>query len=156
VPKVSMRTLGEFLAVIGVVLSLVFVGLELRQSTIASRAAAYQELGMATADIWFSLASNGELNEIFWQAVLNEDGYSNLPESDKRVFLSHQLGALRLYETVYLQVQQGLLEQSALESLGWKGFEAGLRGRGFWMSEIENFIDPSFAEYLRTVGVFQD
>ena len=86
----------------------------------------------------------------------NEDGYSNLSESDKRIFLSHQVATLRLYETVYLQVEQGLLERSALESLGWKGFETAIRGGNSLMSEIENFIDPSFAEYLRTIGAVQN
>jgi hypothetical protein len=155
-PNVSARALGELFALVGVILSLIFVGLELRQSTIASRAAAYQEVGIATANIWYLQASNPELNEIFWQAVSNEDGYSNLSESDKRIFLSHQVATLRLYETVYLQVEQGLLERSALESLGWKGFVTFLSGRNSILSEIENFIDPSFAEYLRTIGAYQN
>ena len=66
-PKVSVRTLGDFLAILGVMLSLTLVGLELRQSTIASRAAAYQQLGVATAETWHSQTSNRDLNDILWK-----------------------------------------------------------------------------------------
>ena len=146
-PNYSARDIGEFLAFLGVTFSLVFVGLELRQSTIASRATAYQELGIATADNWFLQASNRELNDVFWQVI--DGGYSDLSDSDKNIFLSHQIANLRLYETVYLQVEQGLLEQSALESLGWKGFERELKN--IW-PDVEMFVDPAFAEYLKSIG----
>ena len=148
-PNFSARDIGEFLAFLGIIVSLVFVGLELRQSTIASRATAYQELGIATADIWFLQASNRELNDVFWHANGNDADYSDMSESDKNMFLSHQIATLRLYETVYLQVEQGLLEQSAMESLGWSGFESQVKN--IW-PDVEMFVDPAFAEYLKSIG----
>lgn len=60
-PEHSVRNVGEAVAVLGVVASLVFVGLELRESRIASRAAAYQELGTAVANNWMGRANDREL-----------------------------------------------------------------------------------------------
>jgi len=48
----SVREIGEVVAVLGVMASLAFVGLELRESRISARATAYQELGIAVADNW--------------------------------------------------------------------------------------------------------
>ncbi len=45
----SKKAIRETLAVLGVVASLIFVGYEIRQNTIAARAAAYQAIGIATA-----------------------------------------------------------------------------------------------------------
>lgn len=49
--KLENRQIVEIFGVLAVVISLIFVGLELRQSTIASRAAAYQEIGLATSEL---------------------------------------------------------------------------------------------------------
>src|SRR5688500_13996652 len=51
--KVSVIEIVGFVGVIG---SLIFVGIQIRQNTIASRANAYQQMGAAVADIWFSTA----------------------------------------------------------------------------------------------------
>ncbi len=47
--KRSIRDVGEAVALLGVIASLVFVGLEIRENRIAARAAAYRELGIAVA-----------------------------------------------------------------------------------------------------------
>jgi hypothetical protein len=149
--KISSRNLAEFFAVVGVVLSLLFVGMELRQSTSASRSAAYQELGIATADIWLFLASNRELNDMFFAAASGDiDSFANLPESDKRLVTSFLIGNLRLYETVYLQVEQGLLEPEALQFLGYEGFSKSNLLKASW-PEVKRFVDPSFASHLENV-----
>ena len=46
----SMRTFGEIVAVIGILLGLVFVGWEIRQNNRFAQAAAYQEIGFTTME----------------------------------------------------------------------------------------------------------
>ena len=53
--KVKVR---EVLGFLGVTASLVFVGLEVRQNTIATRATAYQGMGAAVAEVWLEIASD--------------------------------------------------------------------------------------------------
>ena len=48
----SGKTIRETLGFLVVVASLVFVGMEIRQNTIAARAAAYQAIGIATAAVF--------------------------------------------------------------------------------------------------------
>ena len=62
--KTTVRHVGEAAAALGVVASLVFVGLELRDNARAARAAAYQEIGLAAADTWLMKATDRELNDL--------------------------------------------------------------------------------------------
>ena len=48
----------EVVGFIGVIGSLIFVGLQIRQNTIASRASAFQQMGTAIADIWLNTAQD--------------------------------------------------------------------------------------------------
>ena len=58
----SGRRLSEMLAAVGVIGSLVFVGQEIRQSNIQARAAAYQEIGIATAREFLDKLQGGTPN----------------------------------------------------------------------------------------------
>ena len=46
----SAKAIRETLGFIGVIASMVFVGLEIQQNTIASQAEAYQAIGIATSE----------------------------------------------------------------------------------------------------------
>ncbi len=59
--KLSLRGIGEAIAVIGVIGSLIFVGLEVRQNTIQSRAEAYQSIGLATSLDWIAVSMDRDL-----------------------------------------------------------------------------------------------
>ena len=151
--KISTRALGEIVAVASVVLSLLFVGLQFRQSTIASKAAAYQELGIATAELLHSLSANGELHNIIDQAASSGlDGINGMSPSDLSRAKDWTEGTLRLYEAIYLQVQQGLLEPEALEYLGWAGFREGELLRNMW-PHVKDGAPPEFADYIEASWV---
>jgi hypothetical protein len=143
-----MRQLGEAAAVVGVVASLVFVGLELRDNARAARAAAYQELGLAAADAWFMKATDRELNDLIEIADAEDPaGWEGLDESDRRLVASYVQGLLRQYETVFLQVNEQLLEADAMESLGWKDFGSAKLVIRTW-PRVRRYVTPGFAAYL--------
>jgi len=131
-----------------VLASLVFVGLELRQSRIAARAAAYQELGVALAENWMDRANNRELNDLVYLATTADSAtWAALSESDVYLLRSYTVANVRLYETVYLQVQQELLNPNALETLGWTYFLNSALLARMW-PEIRPVVTPAFAAYL--------
>ena len=147
-PRPTVREIGEAVALLGVVSSLVFVGLELRQNRIAARAAAYQELGIAVRDSWLAKANNRELNDLVDLAGAADSAtWADLSESDVGLVRSYVVSVVRLYETVYLQVEQGLLEPDALESLGWIGFLNGDALVRMW-PQVRPVVTPAFATYL--------
>ena len=151
--KLENRQLIEIIGVLAVVISLLFVGLELRQSTIASRAAAYQEIGLATSELWFQLAHNRELNDLFAKIVNGpEDDYRNLNDSDRQLLISLTIGSLRQFETIYLQVSQGLLQAEALSSLGYDAFLRSNDLKFMWC-DVRPEVGEPFAAYIESNGM---
>ena len=116
--KMSGRTIGEFVAMVGIIVSLVFVGFEIRQNTIASRAAAYQSIGFYVAEAWNTRSMDREFVELYSQAR-DTTRWDEIDDTGWEQLRHWLIGALRGYETVYRQVQEGLLPASALESFGY-------------------------------------
>ena len=106
----------EIVGITVVVLSLAFVGYEIRQNTIASRAAAYQAIGIAGADALDSWAHDEQL----WRLQLKKA--DDMKAADWERFALKMKVFARLGETVHLQVEQGLLPPDAMERLGYRGW----------------------------------
>jgi hypothetical protein len=111
----------EIGGIIAVVLSLAFVGYEIRQNTIASRAAAYQAIGIAGAVTLDSWAHDEQL----WRLQRKKPDDMNAADWE-RLTMKMKVFA-RLGETVHLQVEQGLLPPDAMGRLGYRGWEEFLK-----------------------------
>ncbi len=110
------KNIFEAVGLVAIVASLIFLGLEIRQSNVQAKAAAFQAIGIATAQ-WHSNI-NDRVNRLITEA--------NYPEAIERWTLADweryqrvQLSGARLLETLLLQVEQGLLDVDALNSLGY-------------------------------------
>ena len=110
------QTIRETLAALGVVGSLLFVGLEIRASTTQARAAAYQEIGLATA--LTHLEIDDRLAEL-GVAALDADAIAEWSPVDWHRQFREFLGVFRIWETLHLQIEQGVLPAEALSRLGW-------------------------------------
>ncbi len=137
----------EVLGLIAVAVSLVFVGLEIRQNTIASRAAAYQEHGSHLSNQWLALAQDPALTRLF---LADEDNWEELTGVEKAQLTNMWIAIFRNYETILLQVEEGLLNQDAMERLGWGGaFDPGYQAQMLWPEIVKN-LNPHLREHLET------
>ncbi len=142
----SGKAIRETLGFVAVVVSMVFVGMEIRQNTIAARAAAYQGIGFQSANIWhgwsrdpaFSDLRNLASDTATWDEI-DETGWTQLSAA--------LTGSMRSWETLYLQVQEGLLPEDAMTRFGW--------GINFWPASFERLwpevrtnLDDEFARYV--------
>ncbi len=135
----------EVLGLVAVAVSLVFVGLEVRQNTIASRAAAYQEHGSHLSDQWLALAQDPALTRLF---LANEDNWDELTEVEKAQLTYVWIASFRSYETILLQVEEGLLDQDAMDRLGWgEAFDPGFQVQMLW-PDIARNLNPHIREHL--------
>jgi hypothetical protein len=115
------KTIRESLATIGVIASLAFVGTEIRQNNQLAEAAAYQELGIATADDWLEAALSPELNSLYWGRIRAGDDpewWATLTQAERDQMASVLVSTFRMFENVYRQVELGLLPPEALQSMG--------------------------------------
>ena len=110
-------SIGETLAAVGVIASLIFVAMEIKQNTIASRAAAYQAIGLAAASSLDDMAHDRELFEnVFAKAPADMD------QIDWWQFNRLMSSRARLCETLLLQVIEGALPEDAMDRLGCNGW----------------------------------
>ena len=109
----SGKVTAEALAAMGVIASMIFVGMEIRQSNAQARAAAYQSIGVATAQLIDTWAHDAELAELWFIAPAAMDA------ADWRAYALKVTAFARLAETVHLQIEQGILQEDAMKRLGY-------------------------------------
>ena len=110
------KRIAEIAAAVGVILSLVFVGVEIRQNTAAVRAQTRQQLTDSSSEFLLSLATT-DLGEL-WGRFIRGD---SLTFGERYRIGAGLIAAVRNIENVYLQTQEGVIDESALLSYGWRG-----------------------------------
>ncbi len=110
------KNILEAVGMVAIVASLIFLGLEIRQSNVQARAAAYQAIGIATAAAWDSWAHDRQFLTMRMKAADEMDA------ADWGQFATKMTVFARLGETILLQVEQGLLPPDAMERLGYDGW----------------------------------
>jgi hypothetical protein len=144
--RVSPKTLRETFAVVGVIASLAFVGLQIHESTLQARAAAYQAIGIATSE--FHRSFDARMNRLSTESDYAE-AVKRWSLADWETYERVTRADLRMLETVLLQVDQGLLPRDALRSLGYDWGPA-LANPGFacmW-PDLKPGVGPALRDYI--------
>ena len=138
----SGKSTREAVAAIGVILSLLFVGLELRQNTLAVRATALNDLATGSRDWVLAIASNPELAAVMVDWLAGEE----LDRTEGLMARSTIIALLRNVENVYLLVEAGAVDESALGSYGFSSsggpFDSPLFAN-YWARTKHNY-NPNF------------
>ena len=113
----SGRAIRETLGFLGVVASLAFVGLEIRQNTMVARAQARQVLADASVSLFNALAADTEIYAGY-RAWLDagEDDVLDCYQTRMCIFI---VGAARHHENVFLQVREGIVDEEVFLSYGF-------------------------------------
>jgi hypothetical protein len=143
----SVRRVGEAVAALGVILSLVFVGLQLRQSAVVASAQATQDLAAMSQDFLLTLGTDPNASRIL-NATFFGLGEVTSEEARRAQFL--MIAWIRRAESAYSQVQRGLLPTSALDAYGMAEIVARFenpRFIDFW-SPRRSSMSPDFVRYV--------
>ena len=144
----------EIVGFVGVIGSLIFVGIQIRQNTIASRANAYQQMGAAVADIWFSTAQEPARAAMTMRFF--EEPNAAFTPVEEAVLINQSIAAYRQHETTWRQVKLGLLNPAALKAFGWnaEGTSAStINTRRLW-PRMAPHMSPDFRAYVeQTIGL---
>lgn len=121
----SRQPLREIVGFVGVVASLLFVGLEIRQNNAIARAQTHQALASEYREFWMALALDDRLDEIRGPSLVGDDSRESIV----------QWVRMRLLENVYHQFREGVVDESVFNGYGWRG--------------DPEFQTPEFAEWWR-------
>ena len=140
----------EIVGAIGLIASLVFVAYEIRQNTLAARAAAIQEIGIATAEMWGEIARNPNSLRVLQRSDIP---VSDWTADDWVLQMAQMVAWSRLSETLYRQVEEGLLPQSSLEYLGYEDTKRWRQHPGIyclWEYRLKTFVSAEFAAFVES------
>ena len=143
---ISTRTIQQSIAAAGVIASLAFVGMQIRESNIQARAAAYQAIGIATSEFHrgFTPSMNRLMTESDYPEAVERWNLENW-ETAERLFTAD----LRMLETILLQVEQGLLPADATARLGYNwGPILSNPAFGCLWPELRTRVGPSVRKFV--------
>lgn len=140
----NWRTTAELAGVIAVIVSLIFVGVELQQNTKAMETATAETLTSQTHDFFLMLASSPELSRI-WDAG-NED-LSKLDSTELLQYMWMENAVYLRYQSAFLQWRRGTLGDE--DWFFYRDFACRLPRGDSWTRLSKLFL-PVFVEYLES------
>ena len=149
---------GQTVAVVAILVSLAFVGIQIRQNTRATRAAAHHAITDSFNAINSIIGTNPEAARIF---RLGLESLANLNEDEQMSFAYLCLANMRILETLYYQKHIGTMEAQLFEaerrSIVWVAKGAGFRD--WWRSndislsdEYRAYVDEIIVEAEKASG----
>ncbi len=113
----NRSSIPEALAAIGVIVSLIFIGVEIRQNTAAARGATFQAISEGAAQSAFDAAANDRLPRLFAQIRASDPPLSEFSAEEQERLRFIYLFAVRRLENVWVQVNEGVVDQGAFEPI---------------------------------------
>jgi hypothetical protein len=107
--------LGEFFGALAVVASLLYVGHQVRQNNRIARAEAYRDVTLSWARMLHLWADDEAAAKVF----MDHTGVrlADVPEDVRNAYLLRHAAMIRVFETIYRQVSEGVLDVGALDLL---------------------------------------
>ncbi len=141
---VNWRDTAELIGIAAIVASLVFVALEIRQNTKATRSATLQAISEQSMASSFAVAGNADIRNAWHTMNIGQE-----PTTDEKIILNTMYTAfIRVQENRYFQQKIGVIDGEMLQAFGTKG-RAYRRPffRQYW-SNNKDYYTPGFREYV--------
>jgi hypothetical protein len=147
----DLGNIGELVAAIGVIASLIYLAVQIRQNTQTVRASTVQAISDSAQGRLLAL-QNIE-NARVWRVGRSEPSELNEDEQTLYIFMIHS--TVRGYENLYYQHRSGLLDAPQ-----WEGYAKTIKAlvknpgfeyfwqhrRGHFSPEFESFIEESLSD----------
>lgn len=134
----QLAQLGEFLGGLGVLITLIYLAMQIRSNTRAVRSAAAQQTHDTLVDGYFRLAEDARLNRIFRTGTQE---LNNLSEEELGQLFAFWSGTLYVCQNWLYQMEKGALdEELTMSFLG--GVATNFHANGFkeyWDSRRDTF-----------------
>ncbi|MDE3004112.1 MAG: hypothetical protein OXU38_12730 [Gemmatimonadota bacterium] len=143
------KQLRESVGLLAVVLSLVFVGLEMRQNNTIARASAINELASNQRDLLLSIVTDGELSSVWADYLRNGVALDSFNARDRTRLSGLQQALVINMENAFLQREMGLLPDalSGLYHFSGSPVFSSENFAAFWSNERYRY-HPTFVAAL--------
>ncbi len=111
----DLGSLGELIAAIATIITLVYLAIQIRQNTTSSRTATYQNIVSTGLELGHTFARDASFADLFTRGANAPD---KLSKAEWVRLQSHINGVFRCYELVFHQFEHGAIDKAAWE--GWR------------------------------------
>lgn len=145
----QLGNIGEFLGGIAVLVTLIFLALQIRKQVIEARLNATRELARGLIVQMNSLADDGELCSIYLRGIRDYDG---LPYADRIRLSMHLHSTFRIYEQAFLHVSRTNVDESYFTSSEKTKFELlSFPGVQRWWERSNSLFESEFVAHVEKV-----
>jgi hypothetical protein len=143
----AIRAAAEVLAAGGVIISLIYLGTQVKNSARSARHAAAQSIFTKINTLHEALACNPSTANVW---ARGSTGLASLPDPADRVqFSALMMAHIRLYEELYYCREQGDVDDWAWASVTAQLNDvAATRGVGEWWAARKHWCSPEFAAFV--------
>jgi hypothetical protein len=142
----DLANLGQIIGALAVVISLIYVALQIRQNTAAIQSAAAQTVHEHFANWYHLIAADAELAQIAANGLRD---YSSLSEQERVRFIATLMSFLSYSQNAFLKWREGLLKPALW--LGWEQVMMNLfgapGGKALW-KERSYLFGEEFRRYI--------
>lgn len=142
------RTLVDVLGALGVIASLIFVGLEIRQNTAVARVTAFHTFLSEVNTLTDRVVTDDRLAGLIARTAQGEVMADFSPEDQLRL-RAHFLSILRVWEGLHRSVGEGILDDSELGLIGAGNIDANPFFMELWPG-VRGQFSASFVEFMET------
>lgn len=142
----AVSAIANVLAAISVILTVVYLAIQIRQNTHATHSQTYHLATSALAEMAGIIGSNKELARIFRIGMLNP---GELDEDESAQFGYLGISLFRRFENVFFQYKSGMIDEDF-----WNGHRDNILwffhrpGMQFWWKDRKFAFSRSFREFL--------
>jgi len=144
------KGVGQAVGAVGVVLSLLFVGYEIRQNTAVARTAAYHAIMADQGALLDVLATDPTLAPLLVRGMSGETAEGFSDEELFRIQIAHRRN-VRGWEGLFFAVREGVLPHEALDIVGQGGAFNNPLFRSLWPTLRLSYA-PDFVEFFESLA----
>jgi len=142
----DLASIAEIVGAFAVVVSLVYVGIQVSDSVGASRSASVNDANVALQSWYLELGSNEQASTLFYRGLLSEEA---LPNEEEFQFLMMFHGVFLAFQNSFWLAEEGTLDPELLEALtvailGVKDTP----GMGRYWRQRKSYLNASFGLYV--------
>jgi hypothetical protein len=142
----DFASIAEIIGAFAVVISLIYVGVQVNDSAGAVRSAAANDANVALQNWYLQIGSDRQTSELFYEALTSEEALSNQEEFQ---FLMMFHGVFLAFQNSYLLAEEGTIDAELREAItaAVLGVKDTPGMRRYWRQR-KSYLHSDFANYV--------
>jgi len=142
----ELASMAEIIGAFAVVISLIYVGVQVNDSAGAVRSAPANDANVALQNWYLQIGSDQQTSELFYEALTSEEA---LPNQQEFQFLMMLHGAFLAFQNSYLLAEEGTIDTKLREAITAAiiGVKELPGTRRYWRQR-KSYLHSGFADYV--------